>query len=108
MNLKYYKEVHREFLPSGEFRWISYYEFEESHVKRQIDVFPDTVLLLTGFECCEADLEDMEFGREDQVEPEVFHQLWVQYSATPHGTRRTDNPFIRAGFKGELPPSSTS
>lgn len=101
--MKCYKEVRHEFLPSKEFSWVTYYEFDGPYVKRQIEIFPEVTLLLTGGECCEVSLEDMEFDPADQVETEFFERLWEQYSAKPHGTRKINSPFIRSGFKGVLP-----
>ncbi len=96
--MQYYREQHVHWLPNhGEFRWTSYYEFEGSRVKRQIDVHPDTVLLLQGGEVCEASLEEMGFQPSDHVQPEEFLSMWEQYSKTPHGTLRIHSPYLQAG-----------
>lgn len=87
------------------FRWTSYYEYtDDSFCTRQIDVFPDSVLLLRRPECCEAPLASMSFERHNEISGEEFVRLWDKSRKIPHSTRRLDSPLIRWGLRMPLPP----
>ncbi len=84
------------------YNFTSWYEFEGDRAVRQIDIYEGGgVLLLEGSEhCTEAPLQDMD--RDEEIRGEEFQSLWAELKTRPHGTRRTDSPFLKKAMLGKL------
>lgn len=79
--------------------FVAYYEFEGRWVVREIQIYPETTLLLHGFDCCDLSLDAMAFKPEEKVSSEVFLHLWQASLRQPHGTSRMDSPLLKPILK---------
>lgn len=84
--------------------YTAYYEYDGEWVSRQIDLFPDIVLLLVVPEASDLRLSDSGRTPDQEITLAEFDQLWAYYSTLPHGTKRTDSPLLKAPWF-EMPKS---
>lgn len=76
--------------------YTAYYEYDGEWVTRQIDLFPETVLLLVPPEASDARFSDVAHVPSQMISHQTFNELWERYAAQPHGTKRTDSPLLKA------------